>query len=181
MAALRAGLGLVQASHSRSNSTEAIMTEEIDAPIQSRANKPTKAAIVGKLLSRPRGALLGDIAAATGWQTHNIRAFLTGLRKKGVILDREQRRDGATGYRIIKPGPVPPVGMIDCFADLWTHPGSARGPSKRIAGRLASMRPRPLSGRWRASQRLLPLPCRRPPQSTDAAVRVAAGRGTQRR
>ena len=80
------------------------MTDQIDAPIPAKLLKPTKATIVSKLLSRPRGASLGDITAATGWQTHSIRAFLTGLRKKGVNLEREQRRDGATGYRIIKAG-----------------------------------------------------------------------------
>lgn len=82
------------------------MTDQIDTPIQAKANKFTKAAIVGKLLSRPRGASLGDITAATGWQAHSIRAFLTGLRKKGINLEREQRRDGATGYRIVKPNPL---------------------------------------------------------------------------
>ena len=82
------------------------MTDQTDAPIHAKTYKPTKAAIVGKLLSRPRGASLGDITAATGWQAHSIRAFLTGLRKKGVNLEREQRRDGATGYRIVKPGSV---------------------------------------------------------------------------
>lgn len=79
------------------------MTDQIDTPIHSKANKPTKAFIVGKLLCRPRGASLGDITAVTGWQAHSIRAFLTGLRKKGVNLQREQRRDGAIGYRIVKP------------------------------------------------------------------------------
>lgn len=82
------------------------MTDLIDTPTQGKTSKPTKAAIVGKLLSRPRGASLGDITAATGWQAHSIRAFLTGLRKKGVNLEREHRRDGATGYRIVKPGTV---------------------------------------------------------------------------
>ena len=76
------------------------MTEVTDQP---KLLKPTKAAIVRKLLLRPRGASLGDIIAATGWQTHSVRAFLTGLRKKGVVLEREPRRDGATGYRIVKP------------------------------------------------------------------------------
>ena len=82
------------------------MTDLTDTPIQAKANKLTKAAIVGKLLSRPRGASLGDITAVTGWQAHSIRAFLTGLRKKGINLEREQRRDGATGYRIVKPDSV---------------------------------------------------------------------------
>ena len=82
------------------------MTDQIDALSPAMARTTTKAAIVSKLLARPRGASLGDITAATGWQAHSIRAFLTGLRKKGVNLEREQRRDGATGYRIVKPGEV---------------------------------------------------------------------------
>lgn len=82
------------------------MTDQIEAPCSAKAHKITKAAIVSKLLARPRGASLGDITAATGWQAHSIRAFLTGLRKKGVNLERDQRRDGATGYRIVKPGEV---------------------------------------------------------------------------
>ena len=82
------------------------MTDEFEAPVQAKALKPTKATIVSKLLSRPRGASLGDITAATGWQAHSIRAFLTGLRRKGVNLEREQRRDGATGYRIVKAAAV---------------------------------------------------------------------------
>lgn len=82
------------------------MTALPDTPIRAKTNKLTKAAVVSKLLSRPRGASLGDITAATGWQPHSIRAFLTGLRKKGVNLEREQRRDGATGYRIVKPHSV---------------------------------------------------------------------------
>ena len=82
------------------------MTDQIEALSPAMARTTTKAAIVNKLLARPRGALLGDITAATGWQAHSIRAFLTGLRKKGVNLEREQRRDGATGYRIVKPGAV---------------------------------------------------------------------------
>ena len=80
------------------------MTDDIIVTEQPKLPRPTKTTIVSKLLSRPRGASLGDITAATGWQAHSIRAFLTGLRKKGIVLEREQRRDGATGYRIIKSG-----------------------------------------------------------------------------
>lgn len=68
--------------------------------------RPTKTVIVTRLLSRPRGASLGDITSVTGWQSHSIRAFLTGLRKKGVSLEREQRKDGATFYRISKAVPI---------------------------------------------------------------------------
>lgn len=80
------------------------MTEATEQP---KLPKPTKSAIVSKLLSRPRGASLGDITAATGWQAHSIRAFLTGLRKKGIVLEREPRRDGTTGYRIVKSDAAP--------------------------------------------------------------------------
>ena len=70
------------------------------------APRPSKSAMVTKLLSRPRGASLADISTATGWQAHSVRAFLTGLRKKGVELQREPRRDGVSGYRIVKEAPV---------------------------------------------------------------------------
>lgn len=78
------------------------MTDQIVAIDFPRTVKPTKTAIVRKLLSRPRGASLGDITSATGWQAHSIRSFLTGLRKKGLALEREQRRDGSTSYRLLK-------------------------------------------------------------------------------
>ena len=83
------------------------MTDDIAVTEQPKLPRPTKTAIVSKLLSRPRGASLGDITAATGWQAHSIRAFLTGLRRKGIVLEREQRRDGATSYRIIKSNLAP--------------------------------------------------------------------------
>jgi hypothetical protein len=63
---------------------------------------PTKKAIVIRLLSRSRGATSADMIEATGWQAHTVRAFLTGQRKKGIALRREQRRDGTTCYRIAK-------------------------------------------------------------------------------
>jgi hypothetical protein len=92
------------------------MTDELAIPDKPKLIKPTKTAIVKRLLARPRGASLGDITAATGWQAHSIRSFLTGLRKKGVVLEREPRRDGATSYRIVKAN-VAPVGSRPAAAD----------------------------------------------------------------
>lgn len=63
---------------------------------------PTKSAAVIKLLSRGRGASMAELGSATGWQPHSVRAFLSGLRKKGTILAKEERKDGERGYRIIK-------------------------------------------------------------------------------
>lgn len=62
--------------------------------------QPTKSAIVTKLLARTKGATLTEIAGATNWQLHSCRAFLTGLRKQGKTVVKEQRSDGAVAYRI---------------------------------------------------------------------------------
>lgn len=75
-------------------------TETIEATAASRQG-PTKAAIVQKLLDRPKGATLPEIVGATGWMPHSARAFMTGLRKKGLDLVRECRTNGETSWRIV--------------------------------------------------------------------------------
>lgn len=61
----------------------------------------TKSQNVIALLGRAKGASLDEICKATSWQPHSARAFLTGLRKKGLVLTREQGVDERTVYRII--------------------------------------------------------------------------------
>jgi hypothetical protein len=63
---------------------------------------PSKSDTVKKLLSRKTGATIEELGAATNWQPHSTRAFISGLRKKGVTVEREERRDGAKAYRIVK-------------------------------------------------------------------------------
>lgn len=73
--------------------------------VQSRSRKPkftTKSATVCQMLGRPKGASMAEMMATTGWQNHSVRAFLTGLRKKGESLVREERPSGETVYRIEK-------------------------------------------------------------------------------
>jgi DNA-binding IclR family transcriptional regulator len=65
-----------------------------------KAKPQTKSDAVIALLGRAKGASLDEICKATKWQPHSARAFLTGLRKKGFALVREQRRDEGTSYRI---------------------------------------------------------------------------------
>ena len=69
-----------------------------------RANKPptTKSAMVRKLLARTRGATVQELMTATGWQNHSVRAFFTGLRKKGLSLAREERTSGELAYRLVQ-------------------------------------------------------------------------------
>lgn len=60
----------------------------------------TKSDTVIALLDRAKGASLNEICKATNWQPHSTRAFLTGLRKKGFELIREQSGGEGISYRI---------------------------------------------------------------------------------
>jgi len=51
------------------------------------------------LLRRKQGATLAELVGATGWLPHTTRAALTGLRKKGHVIDKATR-DNATCYSI---------------------------------------------------------------------------------
>jgi len=48
----------------------------------------TKAAKLLTLLQTGTGASLEEMAEATGWQSHTVRAAMTGLRKKGHIIEK---------------------------------------------------------------------------------------------
>lgn len=41
-----------------------------------------------ELLKTGTGATLDDMIEATGWQAHTVRAAMTGLRKRGHVIDR---------------------------------------------------------------------------------------------
>ncbi len=68
-----------------------------------KAKPQTKSDKVIALLGRAKGASLDEICKATNWQPHSARAFLTGLRKKGLVLVREQDAGEGTVYRMISP------------------------------------------------------------------------------
>ena len=71
------------------------------APAQPHApGGGTKQALVVGLLSREGGASCKDLASATGWLPHTTRAALTGLRQKGYCIERTQREDRSSVYRI---------------------------------------------------------------------------------
>ena len=69
-------------------------------PAPATGNKTT--AVVA-LLKREDGATLAELIAATGWLPHTTRATLTGLRKKGHVIERS-KRGKETCYRIAKTG-----------------------------------------------------------------------------
>jgi hypothetical protein len=54
--------------------------------------------VVLALLRREEGATLAELVATTGWLPHTTRAALTGLRKKGHVIDKSKRGE-LTCYR----------------------------------------------------------------------------------
>lgn len=52
------------------------------------------------LLHRSQGATMEELAEATQWLAHSIRAALTGLRKKGHVIER-RKRGAVTCYHIV--------------------------------------------------------------------------------
>jgi DNA-binding IclR family transcriptional regulator len=55
------------------------------------------------LLHRDAGATLAERVEATGWLPHTTRAALTGLKKKGYVIEKSKRGDVAC-YRIVEAG-----------------------------------------------------------------------------
>jgi hypothetical protein len=66
-------------------------------PAPAKVNKTEQ---VLSLLRREDGATLAEITEATGWLSHSARAVLTGLRKKGHVLEKGKRGQ-ATCYSIL--------------------------------------------------------------------------------
>jgi hypothetical protein len=45
------------------------------------------------LMRRKEGATIADLQKVTGWQSHSVRAALTGIRKRGVEIARSKNGD----------------------------------------------------------------------------------------
>ena len=66
------------------------------------AREGSKKAIVLDMLKRPEGATLADIMAATDWQAHSVRGFISGAitKKMGLKVESFKKENGDRGYRI---------------------------------------------------------------------------------
>ena len=62
--------------------------------------RKTKSATVNRMLRRNKGATLAEIAKATSWKPHSCRAFLSRIRKQGIVLTKEERANGETAYKV---------------------------------------------------------------------------------
>ena len=62
----------------------------------------SKTAKILALLQRPDGVSLKELTAATGWQAHSVRGFLSGSLKKkmGLKVRSEKREDGQRAYSV---------------------------------------------------------------------------------
>jgi hypothetical protein len=70
-------------------------------PSASAEQPTTKAAIVIALLQEPSGGTLKAIMAATGWQPHSVRGFISAqLVKKRKLKVKSFKRDGERVYKI---------------------------------------------------------------------------------
>lgn len=67
-------------------------------PAESKAI-PTKNQQIVDLLSGEGGATLDAMSTTVGWLPHLTRAFMTGLKKKGYVLERNKVGD-VRRYRI---------------------------------------------------------------------------------
>ena len=97
---------------------QATLAQSAPRPLTGAHRKPregTKHAQVLALLRRPEGATVAQVAEATAWQSHTVRGFLAGLKKKGIQVETLERvrqvgpnKQGAKGsytiYRITEAG-----------------------------------------------------------------------------
>jgi transcription initiation factor IIE alpha subunit len=61
------------------------MTENADTKT---LREGSKAATLLEMLQRQDGATLEEMTTRTGWQSHSVRAAMTGLRKKGHVIEK---------------------------------------------------------------------------------------------
>lgn len=60
---------------------------------------PSRSQQILDLLNRDCGATLAELATLANWLLHSTRAYLSGLRKKGHVIDSD-KVGGVRRYRI---------------------------------------------------------------------------------
>jgi hypothetical protein len=75
------------------------MTKNKKPEVSKTITVPSKPQQILDLLNRDCGATLLELATLANWLQHSTRAYLTGLRKKGHVIDSD-KVDGVRRYRI---------------------------------------------------------------------------------
>ena len=75
-----------------------LKTNTIKAP-----REGSKQAKLVAMLSRKSGITLARASETLGWQSHTTSATITGLRKRGYVVERQARDGKDSVYSIIVP------------------------------------------------------------------------------
>lgn len=68
---------------------------------KSKMRKTSKQATMIKLLNRPDGATIDEMAKSTGWQRHSVRGVMSGVLKKRLELSiASEKEERGRVYRI---------------------------------------------------------------------------------
>jgi hypothetical protein len=73
-------------------------SDDESSPADFRAG--SKQAKIVELMKRAKGATLDELVEATDWLPHTTRAALTGLRKRGLAVERVKDEGRGSVYRI---------------------------------------------------------------------------------
>jgi hypothetical protein len=79
---------------------ELLKTDDEKKPSVAPPRAGSKQALIIEMLSKDTGATIDALIEATGWLPHTTRAAMTGLRKRGFVIERERDATRGTFYRI---------------------------------------------------------------------------------
>jgi predicted ArsR family transcriptional regulator len=99
------------------NSTEPTSTPSTGTSLNP-PREGTKQAKLVSMLSRKSGTTLAQASETLGWQTHTTSATMTGLRKRGYVIERQARDGKPSIYRIDaeKTAPLPETAVTEVAA-----------------------------------------------------------------
>ena len=96
---IRYGMFITASGTAEIDQTHVIDVKTSKLTVAVETPRVSKTSAVLALLQREDGAFVSELIELTGWLPHTTRAALTGLRKKGHIIERSKRND-ETCYRI---------------------------------------------------------------------------------
>lgn len=94
-----AGKDAINLGRDDASGSDGAIAAPTPSPAQRAPHSISKISNVLALLDRPQGATLAELAEATGWLPHTTRAALTGLKKKGHVIEKT-KRDEITCYHV---------------------------------------------------------------------------------
>ena len=85
----------------RADGVERLWQALTELPFNHEGSSTSKQSQLIALLRRDKGASMGELMSATGWQAHSVRGALSGVLRKKLALDIELIKTGNSKvYRI---------------------------------------------------------------------------------